>query len=92
MQAKSVNSSDKTTNGKRAKGEDFTEHKNILEQALAHNPCDERRVAMTGKTGFALGGVAGIGALKNLGIAKIGLTPAPQSCKDSTRDNLQQSS
>ena len=53
MQAKSINSSDKITNGKRAKGEDFTEHKNILEQALAGNPCNERRVATTGKTGFA---------------------------------------
>ena len=37
------------TNGKRNKSEDFTEHKNILEQALAENPCDERRVATTGK-------------------------------------------
>ena len=53
MQAKSINSSDKITNGKRAKGEDFTEHKNILEQALAGNPCNERRVATTGKIGFA---------------------------------------
>ena len=52
MQAKSINSSDKITNGKRAKGEDFTEHKNILEQALAENPCDERREATTGKAGF----------------------------------------
>ena len=49
MQAKSINSSDKITNGKRAKGEDFTEHKKILEQALAGNPCNERRVATTGK-------------------------------------------
>ena len=71
MQAKSVNSSDKTTNGKRAKGEDFTEHKNILEQALAHNPCDERRVATTGKTGFASGRIAVIGALKILALPKL---------------------
>ena len=53
MQAKSINSSDKITNGKRVKGEDFNEHKNILEQALAGNPCNERRVATAGKTGFA---------------------------------------
>ena len=53
MQANSIRNSDKITDGKRNKSEDFTEHKNILEQALAGNPCDEKRVATTGKTGFA---------------------------------------
>ena len=53
MQAKSIKNSDKITNGKRAKGGDFTEHENILKQALAGNPCNERRMATTGKTGFA---------------------------------------
>ena len=51
-QANSIKSSDRITNGKRAKGEDFTEHKNILEQALAGNPCvagTERSVKATGK-------------------------------------------
>ena len=60
LQANFINSSDKITNGKRNKWEDFTEHKNILEQALAGNPCDERRVATTGKfsvlnSGFTFG-------------------------------------
>ena len=53
MQANSIKSSDKITNGERAKGEDFTEHKNILKQALAGSPCNERRVATTGKISFA---------------------------------------
>ena len=51
-QANSIKSSDRITNGKRAKGEDFTEHKNILEQALAGNPCvagTEKSIKATGK-------------------------------------------
>ena len=53
MQANSIEKGDKIISSKKAKGEDFNEHKNILEQALAGNPCNERRVATTGKTGFA---------------------------------------
>ena len=53
LQANSIKNSDKITNGKRAKGGDFTEHENILKQALAGNPCNERRMATTGKIGFA---------------------------------------
>ena len=52
LQANSITSSDKIINGKRNKSEEYTEHKNILEQALAKNPCDERREATTGKAGF----------------------------------------
>ena len=49
MQANSIEKGDKIISSKKAKGEDFTEHKNILEQALVANPCTERRVATTGR-------------------------------------------
>ena len=55
LQANSIKNSDKITNWKKAKGASFTEHKNIFEQAMAGNPCKERRIAMTGKAIFAFG-------------------------------------
>ena len=53
LQVNSIKSSDKITKAKRAKGADFTEHENILKQALAKNPCTGRRVATTGEAIFA---------------------------------------
>ena len=43
LQANSILKSDDITISKASKGEDFTEHKNILEKALAGNPCPGRK-------------------------------------------------
>ena len=46
---------DNVTSIKASKGEDFDEHKNILEKALAENPCTggrERGMNTTGKRPF----------------------------------------
>ena len=51
MQAKFILRSDNITISKATKGEDFTEHKNILEKALAGNPCTVRRERGTNTTG-----------------------------------------
>ena len=53
LQAKSIENSDRITKKKKAKGAAFTEHKNIFKQAMAGNPCKERRIATTGKANFA---------------------------------------
>ena len=53
MQANSILRSDNITISKATKGEDFTEHKNILEKALAGNPCTVRRERGMNTTGKA---------------------------------------
>ena len=55
QQAIAIKNNDRITNSKRAKGEDFNEHKNILEKALATNPCagnTKRSMNSTGKASF----------------------------------------